>query len=79
MPCITAEGLLNNPARLILEALDEPNSLVEVARATHLPLYRVRSAIRELEDAGLVEPRTHGYVATDKGRALAERAAIHQA
>ena len=38
----------------MLEAVRRPASAEEVAEATGLPLYRVRSGLREMATAGLV-------------------------
>lgn len=54
MACITADGTLTASGHAMLAAVRQPASAEEVAAATGLPLYRVRSGLRELAAAGRV-------------------------
>jgi DNA-binding IclR family transcriptional regulator len=54
MPCVSANGALTASGRAILEAVRRAASAEEVAAVTGLPLYRVRSGLREMVAAGLV-------------------------
>jgi DNA-binding IclR family transcriptional regulator len=54
MACISPDGTLSESGRRILAALEHDSTPEGVARATALPLFRVRSALRELETARLV-------------------------
>lgn len=74
MPCVDSSGELTDVARAILTSLTSPLPLGQVAEKTGLPLYRVRSAARELADAGLVEENDGVYVAADAGRAAIAKA-----
>jgi predicted transcriptional regulator len=57
----------------VLRALQaELKSPEEVAQDTGLPLFRVRSGLRELSQAGLVVERAGKYEITDKGTALVQ-------
>jgi predicted transcriptional regulator len=47
-------------------------SAEEIAKSTGLPLFRVRSGLRELTQAGLIVERAGKYEITDKGTALAQ-------
>jgi DNA-binding IscR family transcriptional regulator len=69
MPCMDSRGELTEMARKILAAMDSPAPLEQVAERTGIPLYRMRSATRELVDAGLVEEKEGSYVAAEAGRA----------
>lgn len=69
MPCMDSSGQVNELARKILAALAEGAPLSEVAKKTDLPLYRIRSGVRELAEAGLVETKDETYVVTEAGRA----------
>lgn len=53
MACVSADGTLSPSARAMLGALRTAATPEEVAAATGLPLYRVRSGLRELAAAGL--------------------------
>lgn len=68
MACVNADGSMTVAARTLLAALDTPRRLDEVVSATALPLYRVRSGVRELVAAGLVEAHGDRFATTDEGR-----------
>jgi hypothetical protein len=53
MPCLAPDGSLTDSGTRILAALREAATPEQVADATGEPLYRVRSALRELTAAGL--------------------------
>ncbi len=69
MPCMDASGELTEKGRAILAALLEPASMESVAERTTLPLYQVRAAVREMEEAGLVKQSEAGFVAVSAGLA----------
>jgi len=69
MPCKDSSGEMTEMARKILAVMAEGAPLSEVAEKTGLPLYRIRSAARELAEAGLAEEKNGSYVVTDAGRA----------
>jgi hypothetical protein len=52
MACVNPDGELTESARQILTAMERPILLSQVAANTGLPLYRIRSSIRELAEAG---------------------------
>ncbi|MCS6831028.1 MAG: hypothetical protein RMM08_08395 [Armatimonadota bacterium] len=68
MACISANGTLTESARRMLQTLQSPVTPEEVAQATSLPLFRVRSGLRELAQAGLVEEKGGLYTLTEAGR-----------
>ena len=70
MACITADGKLTRAGMDILRALgDGPQSPEDIAARTVLPLFRVRSGLRELRDAGYVELKDFStYLLTSRGR-----------
>ena len=57
MACIRADGTLTEAARSIVALLEDHRSEEELAEKTGLPLYRIRSAMRELVSAGVAESR----------------------
>lgn len=69
MPCMDSSGEITAAARKILAAMGEGAPLSEVAEKTGLPLYRIRSAARELAEAGLAQEKNETYAATEAGRA----------
>lgn len=70
MACLNSDGSLTVVAGAILDALGTASDPVDVASATGLPLYRVRSGLRDMMQAGIVEPLEGGYVLTAHGREL---------
>lgn len=70
MPCVNADGSLTPVAAQVLgavAAVETPVADDAVARATALPLYRVRAALRELQLAGLIEQVEGKRVLTPEG------------
>ncbi len=70
MACINAQGELTESAGKILAALDQPATTEAVAERTNLPLFRVRSGLREMREAGLVEAKEDLYLLTERGHSL---------
>ena len=54
MACINPDGSLSTVARRVLEHLDQPAALADLAADLDLPLWRVRATLRETGRAGLV-------------------------
>ncbi len=72
MPCVKPDGTLEPMAQAILRALRTPRTAEGVCDHLRLPLYRVRSTMRELFEAGLVVERDSVYALTDRGRGRVE-------
>jgi DNA-binding IclR family transcriptional regulator len=70
MACLNGDGSLTVVAGAILAALATAEDPADVAAATGLPLYRVRGGLREMTQAGLVEPLEGGFKLTPRGREL---------
>ena len=69
MPCVKPDGTLEPMAQAILRALRTPRTAEGVCDFLRLPLYRVRSTVRELAEAGLVSETAGRYALTDAGAA----------
>jgi predicted transcriptional regulator len=69
MPCVKPDGSLEPMAQAILRALRTPQTVEGVCDALRLPLYRVRSTVRELVEAGLVAELEGQYTLTPAGEA----------
>ena len=72
MPCINPDGTLTLSAKAMLSAVLSPATPEEVAKSTGLPLFRIRSSIREMQEAGLVEEKEGKYLATRIGKEKSE-------
>ena len=73
MACVNASGETTEAARQILSAMLEVSPLSQVAARTGMPLYRIRSAMREFSEAGLAVESGDGWKATETGRKAIER------
>jgi predicted transcriptional regulator len=67
MACIDADGHITRSAELILLAAVEPAEIESIVKECGLPAFRVRSALRELEKAGLVKIEAGMYRVTPEG------------
>jgi len=72
MPCVKPDGTLEPMAQAIVRALCTPRTVEGVCEHLRLPLYRVRSTMRELSEASLVAENDGVYGLTDSGRRRAE-------
>jgi predicted transcriptional regulator len=61
MPCVKPDGTLEPMAQAILRALHTPRTAEGICQYLRLPLYRVRSTVRELLEAGLVTETAGEY------------------
>lgn len=69
MACINPDGTLTPSAAAVLKAAEAPITPAEIARQVGLPLYRVRSSLRELVEAGLLKEDAGFYTVTTLGKA----------
>ena len=71
MACVSPDGKPTESGVKLLRSLESGSrSPEEVARGTGLPLFRVRSGLRELAQAGLSEQKDDGYQLLPKGAEL---------
>ena len=71
MACISPDGKPTESGAKMLRALQSGlKSDEEIAKDAGLPLFRVRSGLRELTQAGLAIQKDDKYQLTDKGAAL---------
>ena len=73
MACINPDGTLTPSAKAALSALSLPLATEELAKSIELPVFRIRSSVREMLKAGLIEEKEGKYVATKLGRAKIKR------
>jgi type II secretory ATPase GspE/PulE/Tfp pilus assembly ATPase PilB-like protein len=67
MGCINVDGTLTRSGKLILSALHTPMTPEEAARETGVPLFKVRSSIREFLAARLVQAADDKFQTTLDG------------
>ncbi|MCX8032522.1 MAG: hypothetical protein N3B14_03880 [Thermoleophilia bacterium] len=72
MACVNPDGRPTESGLAMIKAvLGQAKQPEVIAAETGLPLFRVRSGLRELEAAGFIAQGDEGYLATDKGRQIA--------
>ncbi len=72
MPCVSADGKPTESGRQMIAALKAGNKTAEdVGVASGMPLYRVRSGLREMVEAGLVSESDGSHTLTEQGMAAA--------
>jgi predicted transcriptional regulator len=71
MPCVSPDGKPTSTGKATLTALKEgPLAPEEVSGKTGQPLFKVRSGLRELKNAGFVEEVDTKYKLTQNGQAI---------
>ena len=71
MACISPDGKPTESGTKMLRALQSgQKSPEEIAGKTGLPLFRIRSGLRELTQAGLAEQKEDKYELSEKGAQL---------
>ena len=73
MPCMSSDGKPTSSGITLLESLkDGALSAEEIANRTAQPLFRVRSGLRELKNAGFIEDRNEKYMLSDSGHKVVQ-------
>jgi predicted transcriptional regulator len=70
MACINNDGTLTESAKRLLGKLIVPCAAEELSQRMGQPLFRIRSSLREMETAGLVQPIDGKFLMTEAGRKL---------
>ena len=65
--CVKPDGTLSPHAEMILKGCRQPATIDEMALETGLRSFRIKSSIRELAGAGLLEQDGDRYRLTPKG------------
>ena len=69
MACVNADGTITPTAKALLQSLESPLGPEAIAAKIGVPLFRVRSSLRELQAAGFVVESGGLFRTTDEGRA----------
>ena len=70
MACVNPDGTLSTSAVELLKILDVPMTEGQISSKLKRPLFKVRSSLREMEEAGLIKKTGEEYIITDKGREI---------
>jgi predicted transcriptional regulator len=69
MPCIDDSGNLSDSGKALLSALSKEQLDVKtISSQIGVPLFKVRSSIRELVEAGLIQESNEKYSLTEEGK-----------
>jgi predicted transcriptional regulator len=74
MACVSADGTITSTAKALIKSLDVPLRAEEIAARLGAPLFKVRSSLRELVEAGLVMVQGDKYIASEEGKKKATAA-----
>ena len=69
MPCVWPDGSLSTTGRYMLAAVQTDSTAEDVAGTTGMPLYRVRSSLRALVEAGFISENAGRFSQTEQGAA----------
>lgn len=73
VPCVNPDGKPTESGKKMLKAAAELVTIEEIASTAVLPLFRVRSGLRDLIEAGYLKEAQGKYIITDEGlKALEE-------
>jgi predicted transcriptional regulator len=71
MPCVSSDGKPTSTGMAVLRALKNGTlSPEEISSKTGQPLFRVRSGLRELKNAGFVEETGEKYGLSENGKTI---------
>jgi predicted transcriptional regulator len=74
MACVNADGTITATAKALLKSLETPLGVEEIAARLGSPLFKVRSSLREMLEAGLVVVQGDKYQASEEGKKKAAAA-----
>jgi len=73
MPCVSSDGKPTTSGMALLKSLkDGALSPKDISSKTGQPLFRIRSGLRELKNAGYVEETDSKYRLSENGKTLAK-------
>ncbi|RCK71617.1 MAG: hypothetical protein IGBAC_1588 [Ignavibacteriae bacterium] len=67
MACVNPDGTLSESAKAILLVLKEAKTPEEISRIIDQPLFKVRSALRDLTTANMVQEIQGKFQITEEG------------
>ncbi len=73
MACVNAKGQLTQSAKKLLRAVgDDSLSPQDISKKAGIPLFKVRSSLRELKDAEYVSEENGSWQLTEKAKKVLE-------
>ena len=68
MACVNPDGTLSESAKALLRVLSKPTEAEAIAKQVGQPLFKVRSSLRELTAAGLIQEDGEKFLITASGK-----------
>jgi predicted transcriptional regulator len=70
MACVNPDGSISESGRALIKAAESHVTPEEIGKKIGQPLFKIRSSLRELHDAGLIAEKDGKYSATDAGKKM---------
>ena len=68
MACIRPDGSISETAKALIRMISTTAfSPEEISARLNIPLYLIRSSLREMAEAGLLQEQNGKYLSTEKG------------
>jgi predicted transcriptional regulator len=67
MACVNPDGTISESAKNLLRIIKVPLLPEEISKQVAQPLFKVRSSLREMKAAELVEEKNGKFIITEKG------------
>jgi len=67
MACVNPDGTITESAKALLRIIENPKTPVEISKQLGQPLFKIRSSLREMVNAGLVKGEEDKFIITEKG------------
>lgn len=74
MACVNPDGTLTTSAKQLLTLIqNEAMTPEHIAGSLNLPLFKVRSSLRDMKSMGFVKQTDEAYIMDERARKLLER------
>jgi DNA-binding IclR family transcriptional regulator len=74
MACVNSDGTLTTSAKQLLTLIQSEGMTPEhIAGSLNLPLFKVRSSLRDMKSMGFVNQTDETYIMDERARKLLER------
>lgn len=73
MPCVNDDGSLSASGLALLRAVSLSQDEAFIQKSSGLALYRVRSGLRSLENAGFITVEDNFYFLSEEGKEMLKR------
>ncbi len=68
MPCVNPDGSITDSAKALLKVIETHLTAEEISKKAGQPLFKIRSSLREMVDAGLINEEGNKYVISESGK-----------